>query len=378
MPHNQLLRRFKNIRFGSSAAMALTIDEFKELCQQAKIVRFDSCKFPNFDALKERIVACGDLLCLEISHPEVDNSEKPKNRKKYKRDVQEHSKSPKQKIETLVLGGSSEIPELELFEMIHNVAIDLVNLELEMWQEAYRYELPPLVLFLKKHYQDKLRKLNVYNDSLLSEVLKGFPLLQLRNLTTYHDLDGKNTCDFIRSQPTITDLKFIGIPVDDVFRNLPLLTVLTLAFHSVSDLGIVRKNAQHLRTLTCLNLSFNYSPGSSGCDITFISKMPNLQKFSCSFDDELPRFVKLAPIEKPMLQMKQFFLECYTNKELNRGVKIDAESMWNIFHKMPNLEKITLLEETMKVCILISILFYFYTACLKFTNLSFSPVDSGN
>jgi hypothetical protein len=347
-PHNQLLRRFKNTRFDDSAAMALTTDEFKNLCQQSKEVWFSNCKFPNLDALKARILACGDLVRLVIDDPYWDDSETlPVN---IGADEECGSKSLDQKIETLVFL-SEGVPELQLFEMIHNSSIDVANMELKMrvdYDGRDDTELRSVVPFLKKHYQEKLRKL-VVNRDLLLELLDGFSRLKLKTLEINYDLDEQRICDFISSQPSITDLNAVYVDCDVLqyaFRNLPLLNFLELNCDSFEDLNVLLENSQHLRTLTCLKIEFDMLGNENeihGCDLTFIAKIPNLRSFYCQFDKP-PLFVKLAPIENPMPLMKEFYLSVYYS-----GAEIDAESMWNIFNKMPNLEKITLHEETAKV-----------------------------
>jgi hypothetical protein len=344
MPHNRLLRRFKNIIFDDSAAMALTTDEFKNLCQQAKVVRFSYCRFPNIDALKARVMACGDLVRLVIEDPSWDDGDMaPVNIGTKKRCG---AKSLGQKVETLVFQ-SEGVPELELLELIHSARIDVANMELNIG-ECSDHEIRSIVPFLKKHYQKKLRKLIVTNNLLL-KLLRGFSCLKLKKLEIYLDLNEQLICDFISRQPSITELKVIcifGNALQYAFQNLPLLNILKLTCHTLEDLSVFRENSHHLRTLTSLKIEFDPSGNdyrTNGCDITFIAKIPNLQSFHISFNRS-PLFVKLAPIENSMPLMKEFHLSFYKS-----GSEIDPESMWNIFNRMPNLEKITLGARTAKV-----------------------------
>jgi hypothetical protein len=258
--------------------------------------------------------------------------------------VADSSKSQTSKVDTLVL---NTYKAYDILEMIHSASIDVENLELDFSgenEEPNLENIRSIVSLLEKRYQAKIRKLVVNNNPLL-KLLLGLSCLKLRKLRTYFDLDRKCMCDFISRQSTITDLEVTCI-VDHVlleyaFRNLPLLNVMDLTCHYLDDIRVFSGNSHHLRTLTCLNLDFDNYLESEGLDITFIAKIPNLQKFSCSFSRP-PQFLKLAPIKNPMVNMKEF--------DLSTNADIDGESMWNIFHKMPNLEKFTFHEQTAKVC----------------------------
>jgi hypothetical protein len=101
-----------------------------------------------------------------------------------------------------------------------------------------------------------------------------------------------------------------------------------------------------LGTLSWLELTFPYGHESPGCDITFIEKLPRLRKFSCAFEHG-PSVLKMGPIDRPMLEMKEF--RVVSVPHFVYGVDIDAESMWTIFHRMPNLEELTLHDEIARV-----------------------------
>jgi hypothetical protein len=286
--------------------------------------------------LKERIRACGDLTRLEIVYPQLDTCEASL----VDVGIVDGSELMNTKVETLAL----ETDKLEIFQTIRSASIDLRNIELDIYEEIDHDELKSIVSFVEEHYQDKLRQLVVYNEPLI-KLLKECNRLKLEKLNTYFDLDEQCMCDFIRSQPGITHLEVTCISsyntMEYALRNLHLLTVLELTYHYLDDISALSENAHHLRTLTNLILHFDNNRESAGCDISFIANIPNLQKFNCSFCHP-PQFVKLAPIKNPMLLMKEFYFNC-------SSVELDEEFMWNIFHKMPNLEKITLYEGTAKV-----------------------------
>jgi hypothetical protein len=332
------------LTFKTDIAMALTADEVKDICQQANVVEFEDCHFLTTEQMRSCIKACGDLKILKIYHPMImENVETM--------DEEDGFRPVTQKIETVVISCDETLmlkEVLKVLQLIHNASIDVDNIELDSIDEdADDEDVKSVVSFLKKHYQDRLRKICVDTDLLL-ELLKGFSHLKLKKLAIFLDLDEQSIYDLIRSQHTITDLRVVNISEGFLvyaFQNLPLLCVLEVCCLTLDDLGVLTENYHLLRTLTYLRLEMVIDESEiNGCDITFISKIPNLQKFYCWFFHP-PSFVKLAPFEKPMLQMREFHLKFESS-----GADIDAESMWNIFNLMPNLEKITVDGKTAKVC----------------------------
>jgi hypothetical protein len=348
-PDIQYLRRFKNISFFSTALPAA--DDVKVLCQNARAVKFSNCRFPSLDALKEYISTCGDLSRLELNSVRMGNWLMEAN-------VENIKKSRNQKIKTLVLVFfSAKLPEWRIIEMFHNALINVANIELNISSSDYELkDLVPVFSVLGQHYQDQLRNLEVYEgydgfDRPSLELLQGFSRLKLEKLTTFFNQDEHFVSRFISSQPTITELKFHTIyfeVFECALRNLPLLTVLKLHIEGPEEFELIGENTHRLRALTCLELTTS-DTNPEGFDITFITQLPNLRIFSGTFFPA-PNFIILGPVDNPMLQMKEFHIKCSRNFSHKHDVDIDPVSMWNIFHRMPNLEKMSLVEETAKVC----------------------------
>jgi hypothetical protein len=350
---NQCLRRFKKVGFLESSSVALSATDVEVLCHQAKQVSFDCCVFTNLEAMKELLLACGNLSRLELRYPTVEDFEmSPVNDERV-------VGSPNMKIETLALWlGSNVVPEWKILEMFHNAAIDVVNVELHVNNNYGLQELRPIFCVLEEHYQNKVRELDVYEgtadegfDRPLFKFYADFPRLnlKLKKLTTYFfEPENPWTSQFITSQPEITelDLSLNSVEVlNCALRHLPMLAVLKLDWCGHDELEVLKTNIQFMRSLTCLDITFDYDYCDPACDITFISKLPNLRVFSCQFAQP-PSIIKFGPIENPMLQMKEFHFKCFSRKF---KIDIDSESMWNIFNQMPNLEELTFFKESAKV-----------------------------
>jgi hypothetical protein len=370
-PHHKFIRRFKSICIEESY-IGESSDIDAEVLQQANEVIFFDCSFLNSETLKECVYACGDVTRLEIAYPSLsnggDNLELVANAG---RDSFDYSN---QKIETLVLVFDFGNCNWRILDMFHNDSLKIENIEVrfetdeagaewyfpepdteEEWVNYYARNQRvdhPLLFSLEKN-QDKLRELELL-DRLLFELLEGLPRLKLKKFSIYineedeylDDDTKKSTTKFIRSQPSITELTFLSGSINIVaiaLNHLPLLTVLKLHCTLITEFNMVSENIHLLSTLNCLELQFSKkyqhriaSPDPDQCDITFISKLPSLEKFTCRFSDAV--LLTLKPIANPMLLLKEFHVSQYNPK----GVEIDEESMWNIFHRMPNLEQMTM------------------------------------
>jgi hypothetical protein len=186
---NQCLRRFKKAGFLRSSSVVLSTSDIEVLCHQAKQVSFDCCVFTNLEAMKERILACGNLSRLELMYPTVEDFEMSPV-------IDERvAGSPNMKIKTLALWlGSKAVPEWRILEMFHNAAIDVANIELHVNSNYGLDELRPVFCVLEEHYQNKVQELDVYEgtpedgfDRPLFDFYADFPRLnlQLKKLTTY-------------------------------------------------------------------------------------------------------------------------------------------------------------------------------------------------
>jgi hypothetical protein len=329
---------------------ALTIVDVKDLCKRAKVVKFIDCEFQNVGTLKDCILACGDLACLEIDSPRLENWQTLEN------DVGNVSTSENQKIGTLVLKLQEQKESIRrILEMFQDKLNDVTNIEL-LTSKFYcddDEEIKPILYFLKRN-QEKIRGLQIYAG--YDELLEGLTHLNLEKLITFTEQNDPNVCEFISGQPTITYLDISCIykqMMECALRYLPFLTVLRLNYYYADELNVISENTQFLSSLTYLELMFTQNDDISSrnnyvcdpCDITFIAMLPKLLSFSCSFDG-LTSFVKLGPIENPMLQMEELHLKC----NFQCGVDIDQGNIWSLCHVMPNLKKLTLEEKNLKVC----------------------------
>jgi hypothetical protein len=131
-----------------------------------------------------------------------------------------------------------------------------------------------------------------------------------------------------------------------VSRHLPLLTELKVDCFSLEDLTVISDAAQRLKVLKCLEIVLPYGNEEPSCDISFIATLSSLQRFTLSFEHG-PSVLKLGPIEAPMLGMREFNISSVPH--FVYGIGTDSETMWNICHRMPNLEHLTLQSETAQV-----------------------------
>jgi hypothetical protein len=347
------IRRFKSICIeGSYVEESSDIDV--EALQHANEVIFRNCIFFDLDKLKECVHACGDLTRLEITSPSgMDGFEMVANVEN--NPVINYSS---QKIGTLLLVLDTREDSWNIVDMFQKAPIEIENIELRFvynsstiadeyfdFFDTISHEVHPLLFILQK-YQDKIRQLDVENETCVN-FLKDLSRLKLTKLSIYNDVVEQNwVSDLIRNQPTITELTLFDRSLGSInnvekvyFGHLTSLTVLKLHCNHAGEVNVVGRNTHLLSKLSCLELTFseNVCEPPGGCDISFIAKLPRLESISITFKCG-PSVLTLKPIENPMLQVKEFHLKSFQH------VRIDEKSTWNIFHQMPNLEKITLLQ----------------------------------
>jgi hypothetical protein len=358
-PLDQCLRRFKNIWFKKLSSLVLPATTIEVLCSRAKNVNFYLCEFPSLGAMKEWILACGDLSRLKIRLPQIENLPLM-----MENNVENVAKSPNQKIGTLNLTYFNSEKEWNtwniILKMFHDfkALIEVANIELLIYNDDHD-DFGPTFDFLKEHFQDKISKLDICeeNEQMMCTFLRGFPNLKLKKFATVGNLDEDSVCDFIRRQPTITDLEINPANFDVwecALQHLPLLNVLKSDCFSLDEFNVINESVHRFRHLIYLKLCHPMGPEDSAeYDFNFITKLPNLQRFHCSFSKQ-PFPVTFGHIINPMLKMKEFKLTCNYDKNSvsEENVPMDKQSMWNIFHQMPNLEQLTVHGETTEVGII--------------------------
>jgi F-box-like len=360
--HSPFLRHFKSVCFQSFNSTRFPfpeVDIIKLVCQQAKVVKFKFCDFSNLGQLKQIIMACGDMSRLEIVDSSVNDVTPMENAENASAISKIRSK---QIINTLAIQ-IQYAPEnfcRELFAIVQELLLnDVANIELE---GPAGKSLDGLEIFLEEHH-DKVRKLDVLSDKnpRLSEILRKFSShLKLDTFTIRSNLDENCVSEVIRSQPAIAELRVFGTYAEamKVITLSNMLTVLELVITTISQLNVIRDSVHRLRTLSkfCLLVNSAYSENvDTELNITFIAMLPKLREFHCRFFQNAS--VKLSPINDPMLQLKKFNLY-FDPDPSNKTPRfdIDGESMWNIYHKMPNLEQLTVHESSnsrLVVCIIV-------------------------
>jgi hypothetical protein len=204
------------------------------------------------------------------------------------------------------------------------------------------------IFSLLEHYQDRIRGIDLDGCGPLAyEKLLKFPRLMLQKLNVRWGLH-EHLDTILRGQPSITYLDLAGnieASMECILSNLPLLKTLKIWCFNSTDFDLIAKNVHRLEALTCLEIRVDWTYYCDSLDFSFISELKNLKKIVCLRKNR-PCMLIFDCFRAPMLRIKDFQLYDPT---LGRNKKMYADSVSNIMQKMPNLEKLNLVCDVLKV-----------------------------